>query len=340
MNRAFFLSLAIPAILTAGCMGTTVHDLSREFAADESGLTMQAPSGDSLNPALAAAPDPAMEKTTRMAETYVKSLERDDTKARYARALYACALMARGETDRAQAVMDSITPERDSNLSRDNAVIHATGYAVAACRCIDAYEAFVSVCESGGDLTQWVQKYGSFAGIDLPDADHENYQPLLERGVEQLRSRCFAVNGNDEREDARVERGRSGVRRLIGEQLYNEAASMLVVLKQPGTDTAAAPERWLATVAVGFFIVYARVIPDLLPAKLNREQKRWQRRQAMSVYDRCRRICGWFIPEAEREEIIPTSIARDIANRDEFYRYLYARLLDAEVAVVGWITTR
>jgi len=234
----------------------------------------------------------------------------------------------------------TIQPQRDSNLSRERRIVYATVYAVGACRAIAARENFVAVCAGEADLEDWVEEYGSFVGIDLPDPKAPSYDELLARGMEQIRARCQPVDPADEREMARIERGRAEVRRAIGEHMYNEAAAMLVMLKRPGDDSEAAAERWLATVAVGLFIVYAQIMPDLLPAKLDREQKRWQRRQAMSVYDRLRRVCDWFIPTAEREEIVPTSIARTVEDRDEFYRYLYARLLDAEVTVIGWITTR
>ena len=100
-------------------------------------------------------------------------------------------------------------------------------------------------------------------------------------------------------------------------------------------------ERWLAGVAVGSFVTYSYLMPDILAYPLTAEQKQWQREQIAPVYKRAKEAAGHFLSRAERRNIEKGGLrVKDIRNNADAHRALYAALLRAETDVIGWISTR
>jgi hypothetical protein len=336
--RLVVLTLLVPF---AACQ-TRVHvvDVEAAFAADHAAMKLRVPRRTDRNPARAADPDQAMRRTTALARDYLAQRKgKTDRRNTYVRAILACALLARGQTVEARATVEEIRPRMEQILSRDNAIAMGTLSLVGACRAIEAHRALEQVVDGELEVEAFVRHYGSLAGVDLPDPDAPGYPALLAQAVERVRGRCVPYN-DTERELARVGRGRAELRRLIGEQIYNEAAALLETLPGPNAAREGVIERWLAASCVGLFIVYGQLMPDLVPVQISQAQKDWLLEQAQPLYVRVRAIAAHFLTQDQRLAIDPKAGARDTDTHADYYRHLYELLLDAEISVVGWITTR
>jgi len=308
-----------------------VPDVVDAFEKDHAALVLRTPKSTDLDCARAANAPGVMRTVEDRAVRFLKRTNGDGSKARFVTALLACAKLAQGEAAAARDLVRDLRPLRVRSLSRENAVISATIYATGAARAIEAHGAAVAMLAGKMDIETFVLDWGSFASIRIPAPDAPGYAFYKERAIAGIRRDCF-----DDQDEKRRERARAELRRSIGELIYNEAASMLVVLRQ--SDEAI--ERWLATVAVGHFVVYSKLMGDLVPDPLSESQKQWQREQAFGAFQRAKKIAETFLSRREREGIEASQRWRETPTHDAAYRQLWAQLLDAEIVVMGWITTR
>lgn len=335
-------ALLIVAILTGACAGGRVRvvDVEEAFARDYEALDLRVPTRDDLDPARAADPAEAMRRTEALAREYLAARgRRDDRRNDYVRSLLACCLLAQGRTVEAKAAIDPLDPDTGGDLARERALASATRSLVGACRAIDARRALARMAAGELEVAAFVRHFGSLAGIQVPSPDAPGYDGMLAEAVTRLRGQCLPYN-DEPGEAERAARGRADIRRLIGEQIYNEAAALLSVLPPPNPRREGAVERWLAGGGIGLFIVYARVLPDLLPTRLSEAQKQWQLEQVQPLYLRVKAMGAHLLPKDERLRIAPEAQPRATPTRDEYYRHLYALLLDAEIAATAWISTR
>jgi hypothetical protein len=315
-------------------------DVEEAFADDYAALELRVPTPTDLNPARAAKPADAMRRTEALAREYLaERAGRDDIRRDYVSALLACCLLAQGRTVEARAAVEPLGPRTDHLLARERAVAAAARSLVGACRAIDARRAVARLGAGELEVAAFARHFGSLAGIDVPSPDAPGYEDLLAQAVTRLRGQCLPFS-DEPAEVARAARGRAELRRVVGEQLYNEAAALLSVLPPPNPRAEGAVEKWLAGSGIGLFIAYARVMPDLLPPSLSDAQKQWQLEQVQPLYLRVKAMAAHLLSKDERMRIPPEAQPHATPTHDEYYRHLYARLLDAEIAATAWIATR
>lgn len=327
-------------------------DVAASFAREYQDLELRTPRREALNHLVAANAATVMRATKANADRYLKR-NAEGVNARYVRAVAACSELARGEIAAARDRMRGIQPERLEKLSRENAIISATVYAVGAGRALQALDAAEAMLSGELSAERFVLDWGSFAGIALPNKDAPGYWGYKANAIAQLERDCFEVQEPFRARNHRQLRG------AIAELIYNEAASMLVVLPAVAGDSlgnvpgsgdgstlhelkgsASAVERWLSHVAIGLFIVYAKLMPDLLPAELTEEQKQWQREVAYGAYRRCKRLARNLLAPGDLESIKDSPAWAPTPTHEKAHRQLYAQLLDAEIVVMGYISTR
>ena len=320
------------ALLALGGCRTSrvfVPDVVDSFGTELALVELRTPQRIALDPTRAANADRAMRRTLKLAERYLARNE-DGVNARFVRALAACCELIQGQPVAARDRMRGIQPLSIDKLSRENAFITATAHAVGAARSLEAFTAVEQMLDETMPIERFVLDWGSFAGIVLPNKDAEGYEFYRDRAIEEVRRNCFEV------EEKYRERNRSLLRGAIAEQIYNESAAMLVVMQE----SSEPPERWLTHVVLGLFVGYAKLMPDLLPADLSEEQKQWQREQAFGAYNRCKRLARNLLSKEELEKISDSPAWKPTPNQQDAHRQLYAQLLDAEIVVMGYISTR
>jgi hypothetical protein len=334
--------LAVSLLMLAACASTRVstHDLAAAFDADFRRLRLRVVSKRDLDPARAANARGAMLSTARKAEQYIARSRGTRANRDYAKALLACALLAQGKSALAAEQMREVKVWQEDLLSEENRVTRAVQFAVDACRGVAARAALEEMFAGELGVEEFIVEFGSFLAIQLPPPDEPVRAELLADAAERLRGACFPVPEGGALEETRVERGRTELRRLAGELIYNEAAALFEVLPRSGASPSIAVEHWLASVALNLCVVYAYLMPDLLPVRLTEDQKEWQREHAIPVYENARRLNRTFLSGDTWKEIAPEANPRETASREEFFRHMYARLLDSQIVVVGWISTR
>jgi hypothetical protein len=321
-------------LLAAACTTLTVRDVERRFATDLDAAWLRVPDKDDLDPARAANAPNVMRDTEKLAvEQVARQGSKRSRTADYSRALLACCYLAQGDTAGARAAMEGIQTRRQDELTRENAVVYATVHAVDVCHGVRARAALDKMLSGEMAIEEFVPEWGYYVGINLPLPTNPNREKLARLAASRIRSSCFGTE--------HAETGRTELKRLVAEYIYNEAASLLVMLPPPNPGPGGEIERWLATVAVGSFVTYSYLMPDILAYELTAEQKQWQREQITPVYARAREAAGHFLSASERRAIEKGGLrVKDIRNNDDAYRALYAALLRAETDVIGWISTR
>ena len=326
--------LALLALACGACAGIYVKDVEREFARDEARLVARAPTPGDPSPARAAEPETPFAETERVARAYLAERPgADDDNSRYVRSLLACALLARGRTAEARDAIAGIAARHEGELTPRNAVVLAVSHAVGACRAVDARVALLASFEDPSRVRAFIEEYGSFVRLGS-SARNPHYEAEVERAVATVRQVCFS-----ESEEQRAYH-RGEMRRLIGEQLSDEAAALLTLLPEPGETAIGAPERWLATVAVGCLVLQGWLMEDMLPFDLSDEEKIRRREETGSLFLHGRRVAGHFLDEAARAAIEGEGGPGAGSGREHAFRDLYDRLLKAAVQVEGWIETR
>jgi hypothetical protein len=297
-----------------------------------------------MNPARAANAPAVMQETERAARAYLAM--RADGPPRpewvpgaaeaYVRAILACALLAQGRTgDAREALMwrdehggiHHLKARQEWELTRENIVIASAIYATAVCRSIEAREAADAFFAGKIGAEEFVRRYGTFAGMALGPPDSPEREKMVKLAAKNLAESCAPGEAGA--------KGRGELLRLLGEQVYNDAAAFLVRLPlPPDKGPRRAEEVWLAKVATKGITVYRYLIPDMLPVPLSSEQKAWQREQAFPVFKNARDRAPWYLPREAIERIDETRVAR---TGDEA---IYDRLLSAQLEVVAWIDSR
>jgi len=321
-------------LLATACTTLTAQDVERQFAADLDATWLRVPDPGDLDPARAANAPNVLRETEKLA---VEQVARQGGKrsriADYSRALLACCYLAQGDSAGARTTMEGIQTRRQDELTRENAVIYATVHAVDVCHGVKARAAVDRMLSGELAVEEFVPRWGYYVGINLPPPSSPHREKLAKLAVSRIRSSCFGT--------AEAERGRTELKRLVAEYIYNEAASLLVMLPPPNPGPGGEIERWLAGVAVGSFVTYSYLMPDILAFPLTAEQKQWQREQITPVYKRARAAAGHFLSAEERRAIEKGGLrVKDIRSNDDAHRALYAALLRAETDVIGWISTR
>jgi hypothetical protein len=322
------------SLLATACTTLTVQDVERQFAADLDATWLRVPAPDDLDPARAANAPNVMRETEKLAvEQVARQGGKRSRTADYSRALLACCYLAQGDTAGARTTMAGIQARRQDELARENAVVYATTHAIDVCHGVNARAALEKMLLGEIDVEEFVPRWGYYVGINLPPPASPHREKLAKLAVSRIRSSCFDTD--------EAEKGRTELKRLVAEYIYNEAASLLVMLPPPNPSPGGEIERWLAGVAVGSFVTYSYLMPDILAYPLTAEQKQWQREQIVPVYARAKEAAGHFLSPAERRAIEKGGLrVKDIRNNEDAHRALYAALLRAETDVIGWISTR
>jgi hypothetical protein len=321
-------------LLATACTTLTVQDVERQFAADLDAAWLRVPDQKNLDPAAAANAPNVLRETEKLAvEQVARQGGKRSRTADYSRALLACCYLAQGDSAGARTTMEGIQTSRQDELTRENAVIYATVHAIDVCHGVKARAALDKMLAGELAIEEFVPRWGYYVGINLPRPTNPSREKLAKLAVSRIRSSCF--------DTAEAERGRTELKRLVAEYIYNEAASLLVMLPPPNPAPGGEIDRWLATVAVGSFVTYSYLMPDILAYPLTAAQKQWQREQIMPVYKRAKEAAGHFLSPANRRNIEKGGLrVKDIRNNEDAYRALYAALLRAETDVIGWISTR
>jgi len=321
-------------LLATACTTLTVQDVERQFAADLDAAWLRVPDRKNLDPAAAANAPNVLRETEKLAvEQVARQGGKRSRTADYGRALLACCYLAQGDSGSARTTMYGIRTRRQEELTREVAVVYATVHAVDVCHGVQARAALDRMLAGELDVDEFVTQWGYYVGINLPPPSSPHREKLAKLAASRIRSSCF--------DTAQAERGRTELRRLVAEYIYNEAASLLLMLPPPDTGPAGEIGRWLASVAIGSFVTYSYLMPDILAFPLTAAQKQWQREQITPVYARAREAAGHFLSRSERRAIEKGGLrVKDIRNNDDAYRALYAALLRAETDVIGWISTR
>ena len=329
--RLFVLLLCCTA-----CAGVGVRDVQTSFAEEYALVRLRVPS--QKDPACGRAHDPAMTRTVALADEYLAQHQGSYVNDRFVRALLACALLMRGETLEACDVLHDVQPDRSLHLSYENQVISAARHAVSACRSVEARAALLACFNEELPIEEFLEAYGSFIAVELPSRSNPNYDSILKYHATEMRERCFSRLDGDPRAMELGDRSRSHYRRLLGEQIYNDAASLLAGLPDPEHDTA--ESRYLAAQSVSLFVVYAFVMPDLMAMRLSANQKQWKWELANSVFREVKETSSRFLTEDEKLLVSKFGVKGEIKTPADARRHLYAKLLSAQSEVRGWIQTR
>jgi hypothetical protein len=318
------------------------RDLADAFAADAAALVDRQPERTDKDPARAANAAEAMRETERLARAYLAGRTDDTMRTSHARALLACALLAQGRPADARDALAwrdakgelrRVKVPAEPGLAPENAVIGGADAAVALCRSVEAREAAERFFAGTLAAEEFVRRYGSFAGLPLGTAEASD-DKTVKLLAANLASSCAPGSAAPA---AGAEKARGELRRVLGEQIYNDAATLLerVPAEPPREAAARSAERdWLALVAVKGAALYRYVIPDLLPTPLTPEQKEWQREQALPYFANARARASWFLGDGERAHVEATRAPRTPREA------AYDRLLAAQLEVIAWIETR
>jgi hypothetical protein len=304
----------LPLLLTA-CQSITAVDVERRFAQDFAGVRLRIPTKEDLDPARNAGGD--MWATVALARDYLAADPGASMQARYVRALLACALLMRGQSDDARAVMLDVRPRRELALTRENQVINATVHTVSACRAVQARNALESLLRRELAVDEFVRSFGSFVGVQLPDPATPDYENMLRAAAARIRGSCFVEVPGDPREMEETHDQRTELHRAIGEQLYNDMAALLNALP----DRHDAVGEWLHLVAVNSFLTFSRLYHEVVPMSLSPAQKQWQLEQTDGMFQRSQAAAARLEGRA-------------------LYRELPRHLRNAQLEIRGWIETR
>jgi len=303
-------------LLMTACRGVYAPDVAERFAQDFSHVRLRIPeeNGD-LDPARAEAAD--MTGTIELAREDLRDDPGTSMHARYVRALLACAHLMRGETEQARRVVEGIKPNRDTRLVHEHQVINAALHAVSVSRSFQARRALGEVFQERLPIEAFLRRFASFAAIELPAPIAPAYDRMLGLAVERLRAECFLEVAGDPRAMESVHKRRAGLLRVLGEQIYNDTAALLVSLPED----ASAEAEWLSFLGVTTFVAYGRVFHEIVPMSLGLGQKQWQLEQADGMIQRAKKT------------------AKRLHGRAIYGRF-EKPLFQAEVEIRGWIETR
>lgn len=307
------------AVLATACKSVYPPDVAASFSREFARARLRLIDKRDISPARVEGE--AMVDTVRLARLYLEESDGDTISGQYVRALLACAYLMRGENLEASSLMRGIRPEQEYRVTHENAVKIATLYAVQACRAVEARRALDDLFAQDLETEDFIRRYGTFVGIRLPDPEAPSYPVVLEREAMILREATYIELAGDPRAMERLHESRTEYHRLVGEQVYNDAASLINRLpERAGADT-----EWLQFLAVNLLLVYAELFDEVVPMSLSRAQKEWQLEQIDGYLQRAKRL-------VDKLQEAPT--------HPYVYDRLPIRVRDAELEIRGWIETR
>jgi len=330
--RPFFI---VPLLcLGPACSGIGAREVAERFREDYERAQLILPS--QKDPVCGRAAGDPMAGTIELADRYLDQNRGQSSQDKYVRSLLACALLMRGEAPEARDVLAESQPSRDLHLSYENQVVVATRHAVSACRAVEARAALLACFNEEMPVEEFIERWGSFIAVELPSRRNPEYQRTLDYHVRDMYERCFAQLDGDPRAMEEEDQSRMHYRRLLGEQIYNDAASLLANLPEGH----AAETRYLASQAVSLFVVYSFVMPDLMSMKLRDDQKQWKWEVANSIFREAKKAAAYFLTSDERDLVTALGVKGEPTTPAEARLHLYAKLLSAHSEVRGWIETR
>lgn len=329
-------------ILVAACAGGRPYsrDVARAFADDLATVRMRSPAQGNLSVGCVEPAEDAMSGTLRTGRAFLERHSPDSTSGRYVRALLACAHLARGEVEQAQVIVQGIPHPMQHRLSYPNAFVQAALHAVSACRSIEGRMALEEFFEGRLSARRFLEQYDTRVGIDLPPMSAEDHERELQTNARDLERRCIPRLAGDPRALERVDASRVLLRQKLAEQIYNDAAALLGSIPQSESRFVPAEVAWLIALTASVFVVEGLNHGDVLPAPLDPQQKQWQLEQISSAFAHVKLEMGRLLDEETRKEIEASGAPADVEDLQASYRMLYARLLQMEQQVVGWIATR
>ncbi len=327
------LLLPVPLLLlVTACSTLHTRDVAAAFAADAGSLVERGPTKADMDPARAGNAPDVMRETERIARAYLERKNDDSVPAAYVRSLLACSLLAQGRPVDARGTLRGTRARRESELARENVIVACTIHAMSVCRSVQARAAAEAFLAGKLPAEEFVREYGSFAGLPVAAPDAAEHDKMVKLAAANLEASC--APGAAEPTTAAA-KARAELLRTLAEQIYNDAAALLVRLSEPPPKgPRPADDVWLAKVAVRSVTVYRYLIPDMLPTPLSPDQKAWQREQAFPLFKNARALAGWFLPLEARTRIEKTRAGK---TPDEV---LYDRLLSAQLEVMAWIDSR
>ena len=137
-------------------------------------------------------------------------------------------------------------------------------------------------------MADFVRRYGSFVGCELPSPDADDYEELVQDNTKRLEKLCFIEIVGDPHQMDVASRARSELRRLLAEQIYNDAAAIFQRIPDADPEARDGADIWLAAVGAALFINYSRSLDDVVPERLSAEQKKWHQELALAMFKRAR----------------------------------------------------
>jgi len=335
-------ALILALLLSAGCLGMPhPQDVERAWRREYRTLRLRVPTPEDPEAGAAAGAPQVMQATVAIAENYLRAWQSESTARRYVRSLLAQALLLQGESERAHHAIADIPHDQAELLSRQSSVVQATRHAASAFLALRARLRFEDFLAGRIDGQEFLANYAGLIAIDLPERASPLYDPELHDHAIALEHSCRMRVEGDPRELERVSGHRKRLRQMLTEQIYNDAAALLVALP-PLEGEQWEIDEWLGISVVNLYCVCSIFVDDLLPLALNEEQKQWQREHALSTFQRVQAATIRFLPEDQRrileEERPVTPIP--VRSRADYFRRIYQRLLYAENDVLDHITYR
>jgi hypothetical protein len=330
-------------VVTGGCLGLPhPQDVEREFKLEYRTLRLRVPVPDDPDAGAATGAPHVMQRTVALSERYLRAYTSESTARRYVRSLLATALLLQGESERAHHAIADIPHDQANLLSRQNRVIQATRHAASAYLALRARLRFEDFLDGRIDGQEFLANYAGLVGIDLPERASPLYDPELHDHAIAFERSCRMEIEGDPRELERVSSHRRRYRAMLAEQIYNDAAALLVALP-PLDGEEWEIDEWYGVTVANLFSTCSIYVDDLLPHEINEEQKQWQREHAFSAFQRVKTAAAIrFLPEEVRlrldEERPVTPIP--VRNRADYHRRVYQRLLYAENDVLDHISFR
>ena len=330
-------------LCAAGCLGLPhPQDVEREFRREYRTLRLRVPSPDDPDAAAAEGAPRVMQGTVALSERYLRAYTSESTARRYVRSLLATALLLQGESERAHHAIADIPHDQSNLLSRQNSVIQATRHAASAYLALRARMRFEDFLAGRIGGQEFLANYAGLIAIDLPERASPLYDPELHDHAVALERSCRMEIAGDPFELERVSSHRRRYRQMLAEQIYNDAASLLVALP-PLDGEEWEIDEWFGITVANLFSTCSIYVDDLLPHEINEEQKQWQREHAFSAFQRVKAAATLrFLPEKDRLRLDAERPLAPIPvrNRADYHRRVYQRLLYAENDVLDHISFR
>ncbi len=276
-------------MVVAGCASLpTEEDVALSFLTELSLSVIPIPDDPFVSPAPVRNADQVMTDTISMGEQLLAARHPNLGDSRYLRTLLACAYLAKGDTKTARERIRGFRARVDPSFSRDERLTDSLRYAITGCRAIHVRTVLEGVFEEQSGMADFVRRYGSFVGCELPSPDAEDYEVLVQSNTKTLERICFIEIAGDPHEMEVAAKARGELRRLLAEQIYNDAAALFQRLPDPDPEAQDGADIWLAAVGAALFINYSRSLDDVVPERLSAEQKKWHQELALAMFKRAR----------------------------------------------------